>query len=169
MQLLDYNIMGKTVPFNRIEKQYLKKYMYDRIDTSGWLVTRVYAVAKGKDVPLGTVNFLVSKEMVFREITDNYRKALLIIQVLAAVSFVLSLLIALVVYVRYRNFYRVREIDGGGASGGNPRARPGIPGKSRSRCPSTRTGEACWPAETTAKCRGGRRTRTGRSPSAPRW
>jgi len=118
IQLLDYNITGKTVPFNRIEKQYLKKYMYDRIDTSGWLVTRaVYAVEKGKDVPLGTVNFLVSKEMVFREIIDNYRKALLIIQVLAAVSFALSLLIALVVYARYRNFYRISEVDVGGAVG----------------------------------------------------
>jgi hypothetical protein len=122
IQLIDYNIMGKTVPFNRIEKQYLKKYMYDRVDTSGWLVTRaVYSVSKGKDVPLGTVNFLISKERVFGEISGNFRQALLIIQVLAAVSFMLSLIIALVVYARYRNFYRVREIDGGAAERKTPR------------------------------------------------
>lgn len=116
IHFIDYNIMGKQVPFGRLEKHYLKKYLYNRIDTSGWLVTRaVYASARGKEEPVGTVNFIISKEKIFSEVLNNFRTSLLLAQALGAASFLLALFIALAVFLRYRNLYRLWIAGGSGA------------------------------------------------------
>lgn len=116
IHFIDYNIMGKEVPFRRIERFYLKKYLYDRVDTTGWLVTRaVFAKARGKEEPVGTVNFIIGKDRVFGEILNNFRTSLLLAQVLGGASLLLSLIIALAVYFRYRNLYKLWIAGKGGA------------------------------------------------------
>ena len=100
---LDYNIMGKTIPFNRKEIKYLKDYLYDGIDSNGWLATRaVFSRNKGTEVPVGAVSFIISKERIHRIIFAGLQQSLILIQVLSLLSLVGALLISFIVYFRYR-------------------------------------------------------------------
>lgn len=106
-RIIDYNIIGKNVPFKKYERLLLKKYFYDGIDTTGWLVTKaVYTTQKGKEVSLGTVNFLISKERIYRQIYSLVDYSILLIKILSAASFALAMLISIFVLLRYRKIQR---------------------------------------------------------------
>lgn len=106
-RIIDYNITGKSIPFKKYERQLLKKYFYDGIDTTGWLITKaVYTTQKGKEAPLGTVNFLISKERIYREIYSHVEHAVLLVKILSAASFVLAMIISVFVFFRYRKIQR---------------------------------------------------------------
>ena len=98
-----YNIIGKIVPFNRQEKDLIKQYVYKDINTLGWLVTR--GVYYGKK-PLGTVNFLIYNEKIFDFIGEQIEKAKLSLMYSTAGAFVLSLIISLIVLIRYRSIQK---------------------------------------------------------------
>ncbi|HOO72845.1 MAG TPA: hypothetical protein PK926_13905 [Spirochaetota bacterium] len=98
-----YNIIGKIVPFNRQEKDLIKQYVYKDINTLGWLVTR--GVYSGKK-PLGTVNFLIYNEKIFDYIGEQIEKAKQSLIYSTAGAFVLSLIISLIVLIRYRSIQK---------------------------------------------------------------
>ncbi len=107
-KIIDYNIIGKNVPFKRYERILLKKYFYEGIDTTGWLITKaVYATQKGKEAPLGTVNFLISKERIYSEIYSLVERSILLIKILSIASFGLALIISFFVVLRYRKMQRI--------------------------------------------------------------
>ena len=98
-----YNIMGKRVPFNRDEKRLIREYLYKDINTLGWLVSRgVYS--KGK--PVGTVNFLIYNDRVFEYIRSQIETAKKAVVYAVAGAFALSLLVSLVVLIRYRSIQK---------------------------------------------------------------
>lgn len=106
-RIIDYNIIDRNIPFRKIERELLKKYFYDGIDTTGWLVTKaVYAVGRGKEQPLGTVNFLIGKERIYREIYSIFGHSILLIEILSVVSFLMAVIVSIFVYIRYRKMQR---------------------------------------------------------------
>ncbi len=107
-KIIDYNIIGKSIPFKKYERLLLKKYFYEGIDTTGWLISKaVYTAQKGKEAPLGTVNFLISKERIYREIYSLAEHSILLIKILSATSFGLALIISFFVVLRYRKMQRI--------------------------------------------------------------
>jgi hypothetical protein len=109
-QFMDYNIFGENtkIPFNKYVKKIIKKYIYQKIDVLGWLVTKaVYLNEK----PAGCVTFIISKDRIYKFLIEHYNTTLLISFALAAFSLALSLLISIIVFFRYRNINRERKIE----------------------------------------------------------
>lgn len=98
-----YNIMGKSAPFTREEKYYIKKYYYKDINTLGWLVTRA-VYYKGK--PVGTVNFLIYNERIHVFLRNHINMAKQYLIYALAGAFSLSFLISLIVLLRYRSIQK---------------------------------------------------------------
>ena len=104
--LSPYNIINKEIPFSRAEREYIQKYYYRDINSSGWLFTRGVFV-KGK--PVGTVNFIISKDRIFNSVKDQIKKVKLAVIAVPVISFVISLLISLIVMFRYRSIQKISE------------------------------------------------------------
>ncbi len=112
IRIIDYNIIGEKIPFKKYERLLLKKYFYNGIDTTGWLITKaVYTIKKGKEVPLGTVNFLISKERIHREIYSLAGYSILLIKILCATSLALAMIISFFVVLRYRKIQQYAGIE----------------------------------------------------------
>lgn len=99
----NYNIISKRVPFHRNERNFLKKYFYDSIDSSGWLVTRAVFV---KNNPVGTVNFIVAKDRIFDCVLSLWNESIRILVISLCGVFFISLFVAVVVFARYRSIQR---------------------------------------------------------------
>lgn len=98
-----YNIMGKSVPFNREERRLIKKYYYKDINTLGWLVTRAVYY---KGSPVGTVNFLIYNERIHMFLKDHINMAKQYFIYAIAGAFSLSFFISLIVLLRYRSIQK---------------------------------------------------------------
>ncbi len=103
VHFLDYNIIGKKIPFRKSEIRYIKEYLYDGIDSNGWLVTKaVFARRNGGETPVGAVSFIISKDRIHRVIFTGVERSFFLIRILAALSLVGAILISILVYIRYR-------------------------------------------------------------------
>ena len=98
-----YNIMGKRPPFTREQRMYIKKYYYKEIETLGWLVTRAVYY---RNKPIGTVNFLIYNDKINQFLEKHASQAMFTFFCAVAGSFVLSLIISLIVLIRYRSIQK---------------------------------------------------------------
>lgn len=111
----DYNITSKSVPYERDVRAALKKYFYDGIDSTGWLVSRAVF---GKKKPVGAVCFIISKDRVFTFLSEHLRRSLLVLKYSLGIALAVSLLVTLVVFMRYRSIQkRAATAPGTGAAG----------------------------------------------------
>ncbi|MBN1533962.1 MAG: hypothetical protein JXA20_14930 [Spirochaetes bacterium] len=99
IQFTDYNIISKRIPFTRTQRSLLKRYLYDGIDTSGWLASR--AVFSGEN-PVGTVNLIIGKDRIFRFIAAHWGETLRVWVMAMACALLLSLALSSAVFLRYR-------------------------------------------------------------------
>ncbi|OHD66054.1 MAG: hypothetical protein A2176_09855 [Spirochaetes bacterium RBG_13_51_14] len=99
----DYNFVSKPVPFDRWRRNLLKTYFYRNIDPSGWLVSRAVF---GKKKPVGAVSFIISKERMYSFIAGHIIRCVRLLELSMAVAFVVSLLVSLVVLMRYRSIQK---------------------------------------------------------------
>ncbi|MCX7677955.1 MAG: hypothetical protein N2316_01930 [Spirochaetes bacterium] len=115
MRIINYNIIGKEIPFKRYQRIFLKHKIYRDIDSTGWLVTKaVFIAQKGKEEPIGTVNFLISKERIYKEIFIVADHSKMLMGALSILSFIGALIISLYMYVKYRKlklFVADKKID----------------------------------------------------------
>jgi hypothetical protein len=109
----DYNIPSIQAPFERRYRMLLKTYFYQNIDSTGWLVSR--AIFKKKK-PVGAVCFLMSKKRIYSFITGHVERSVRLFTVSMAIAFIVSLLVSLVVLVRYRGIQK-RALASGGVTG----------------------------------------------------
>ena len=101
--LNNYNIVNKTVPFIRDQRDLLKKYVYSDLNSTGWLFTKGIFI---KGNPVGTVNFIVSKDRIYTSIEESIKQAKHYSLMIITVSMILSFFIALVVLFRYRSIQK---------------------------------------------------------------
>ena len=98
-----YNIIGKKVPFHKIERELIRRYIYSDVMVNGWITTKaVFTVKKKKELPVGTVGFITGKEKIYRRIEEGRKEGLRLAAYLAAASGGISLIIFLIVMLRYR-------------------------------------------------------------------
>lgn len=98
--LTDYYLIDRTVPFNKKQIGYLKKYFDKNIDRNGWLICKAVYDAKGNGY--GAVGFIVNKSEIYETIQNKFFEGIFLLKVTTAGSFVLSLIITLIIYIRYR-------------------------------------------------------------------
>lgn len=104
----DYNIVTKRAPFERRYRMLLKRYFYPNIDSTGWLASRaVY----GRKKPVGAVCFIIGKERIYAFLAAHVERSVGILLVSLSAAFAVSLLVTLVVMVRYRSI-QVRALAG---------------------------------------------------------
>ncbi|HOP63303.1 MAG TPA: hypothetical protein PK358_07785 [Spirochaetota bacterium] len=99
----DYNIINERVPFNRDERQFLGKYLYKDINSSGWLFTKGIFI-KGK--PAGTVNFIISKNRIFGSIKESLARGKFMLIVVLVSAFFISIFISVIVMFRYHSIQK---------------------------------------------------------------
>jgi len=99
----NYNIINKTVPFQREERDLLKKYVYKDLPSTGWLFTKGI-FPKGKSA--GTVNFIVSKERIYNSIQNSIDQAKYYTFLVVTISIFLSFFVSLIVLFRYRSIQK---------------------------------------------------------------
>ncbi len=99
----DYDIVDSPAPFERNERMLLKRYLYPKIDSTGWLASKSVFIKKK---PAGVVGFIISKEKVYSFIAGHIERCKKILFASLCLSFVISLTIALVVLIRYRSIQK---------------------------------------------------------------
>lgn len=99
----EYNMIGKTIPFDRNTKLLIKQYVYPGITTTGWLISRAVFI---KDKPVGTVTFLISKERVYAYLREHIRETATFLVIAVAISFLISLCLTAVLAFRYRSIQK---------------------------------------------------------------
>jgi len=98
-----YNIIGGKIPFNKIERELIRRYIYGDVMVNGWITTKaVFAVKKKKELPVGTVGFITGKEKIYRRIEEGRKEVLRLAAYLGAASAAISLVIFFIVMLRYR-------------------------------------------------------------------
>jgi hypothetical protein len=95
--------MDKTNPFNKRELKLLKEYVYNGIDSTGWLTSKTVFY---KDKAIGSINFIISKERIYESILDLFNSTKKYWQYGMAGSFAFSFLIAIVIVLRYRSIQK---------------------------------------------------------------
>ena len=95
----NYNYIGKDVPFERDERMLLKKYLYEDVDKSGWIVVRAVF---NKKKPVGSVGFIISKERIYGFIKTHIAETYRILFIALISSFSISVIISIIIFVRYR-------------------------------------------------------------------
>jgi len=93
----DYNIIKKEPYFKKNIRDLIKKYFYKGIESNGWLFSKAVFV---KSKPIGTVNFILSKDRIFYAIKNIIERARRLTAIVLLMSFLLSLLISLFVMLR---------------------------------------------------------------------
>ncbi len=101
--LNNYNIVNKTVPFQRRDRDLLKKYIYKDLTSTGWLFTKGIFP---KNKPAGTVNFIVSKERIYTSIQNSIDQAKYYTFLVVTISIFLSFFVSLIVLFRYRSIQK---------------------------------------------------------------
>ncbi len=104
VQFIDYNIINNKIPFDKRERYLIKKYIYNKIDITGWLVTRAVFV---KNKPIGTMNFIIDKQRIYNRIFSLIEESAKLLILLCIISFALSLFVASIIYVRYRTISKL--------------------------------------------------------------
>ncbi len=95
----DYNIVSRPVPFDGNQRDLIRQYLYRGIDAGGWLASRaVY----GKKKPVGTVGIIMAKTRIHEFIRDHADRTLQVFRIAIAAAFIVSLIVSLVVFARYR-------------------------------------------------------------------
>lgn len=95
----DYDIASKPAPFDRSQRDLIRQYLYRGIDASGWLASRaVY----GRKKPVGAVGLIIAKTKIHAFIRDHADRTLQLFRIALAAAFIVSLIVSLVVFVRYR-------------------------------------------------------------------
>lgn len=103
IQFTSYNVMGKTVPFPREYRELMKRYLYDEVDLLGWLVSKaVY----NRKTAVGTVNFIIYKDRIYRFIDEQFNEARRFYLIAQGIAVALSFLISIVVVLRYRSIQK---------------------------------------------------------------
>lgn len=102
----DYNIIDKKIPFSRRERDFIGRYIYPGINTTGWLFTRAVFV---DDKPVGAVCFLTGKERIYAIIRDTSGYTLKYLNAVIGASLIISLIISLVILARYRSIQKRAE------------------------------------------------------------
>ena len=98
--LNNYNIIDKFVPLKKWERIILRKYVYKDINYNGWLFTKCIF---HKEKPIGTVNFIISKERIYTSIRQSIDMLRFYSILIIVVSVITSFLISLIVFFRYRS------------------------------------------------------------------
>ena len=98
--LNNYNITDKFIPFKKWERDILSKYIYENLNTTGWLFTKCIF---HKKEPIGTVNFIISKERIYASIRQSIDMLKYYSILIIAVSAIISFLVSLIVFFRYRS------------------------------------------------------------------
>lgn len=97
VHFLEYNIISRSVPFDRRQRAFIKRFLYPAIGSTGWLATRaVYHRAK----PVGTINFIISKDRVYSAITNTAAGTRRLLTLLLLGSLLVSLIVSLMVFLR---------------------------------------------------------------------
>lgn len=109
-QFIDYNIINAKIPFDRRQRHLIKRYLYNKIDITGWLVTRAVFVKKK---PVGTVNFIISKHRMYDSIFSLLEESVKLLILLSIISLAVSLFISSIIFMRYRTIARrsVRDVS----------------------------------------------------------
>ncbi len=102
----DYNIISIRSPFKRNERKLLRKYLYQPIESNGWLVTRAVYLDKK---PAGTVSFIISKNRVFNFIKSHMLESRRYLLWSLAGSGAFALLISIFIFIRYRGIQKKTE------------------------------------------------------------
>jgi len=101
--LNNYNIINKTVPFKRRDRELIKKYLYSDLNSTGWLFTKGIF---NKGTPVGTVNFIISKDRIYSSIRESINQAEYYSLFFVTVSMILSFFISIIVLFRYRSIQK---------------------------------------------------------------
>ncbi len=102
VQMMDYHIYNYDInlPFNSEITKLFKKYIYSKIDVSGWLVTcGVYSKGRG----VGCVSFIISKDRIYKFLLEHLNNIRKLSVILLVVSFAVSFLLSIVIFIRYRS------------------------------------------------------------------
>ena len=99
----DYHVMTSRPPFNRQERELIKEYIYPDVNATGWLVNR--AVYYGRK-PVGTVNFIISKNRIYTSIRSNFEESKKYGIFGIAGAALISFMISLIIWLRYRSIQR---------------------------------------------------------------
>ena len=99
----NYNIVNKTVPFSRRDRDLLKKHVYKNLTSTGWIFTKgIFPGGK----PAGTVNFIISKDRIYNSIQSSIDQAKYYTFLVITVSIFLSFFVSLFVLFRYRSIQK---------------------------------------------------------------
>ena len=106
-QFMDYHIYNadRKIPFQKEVIKLLKKYIYPKVDISGWLITRAVYV-NGKSI--GCVSFIISKDRIYKFLVEHLNISVKLFIVLAILSFLISFIVSLIIFIRYRTLNRVK-------------------------------------------------------------
>ena len=107
--VLDYNIMGKRIPFSRDQRKLIKRFLYPGIDRPGWLITR--AVFHGGK-PVATMNIILGKDKVYRFLAAHFLESAILLAALLAMSLFASLATTLLAYRRLKSAASFRLAGG---------------------------------------------------------
>lgn len=99
----DYNIPSLQAPYERRYRMLLKTYFYQNIDSTGWLVSRAVF---GKKKPVGAVCFIISKQRIYSFINEHIDRSVRLFTFSMAIAFIVSLIVSLVVLIRYRGIQK---------------------------------------------------------------
>jgi hypothetical protein len=109
VQFTPYYMIERKIPFNRREQELIKKHLYESVDRNGWLVSKaVYHDGK----PIGTVNFLISKDRVYSVIQGLYNRYIMFMQFGLLGVVLVSLFVSFIVFFRYRQIQRKAWLEG---------------------------------------------------------
>jgi hypothetical protein len=110
----DYNVISLPVSFERHERMLLKRFLYPKIDVTGWLVSKAVFVKKK---PVGTVGFIIGKGRIYSFLKAHMYDSIRFLIASLAISFFISLVVSLVVLARYRGIQKkmIRHLAGGAA------------------------------------------------------
>ncbi|HSV98038.1 MAG TPA: hypothetical protein VLM75_14045 [Spirochaetota bacterium] len=144
VHFLEYNIIARSVPFDRRQREFIKRFFYPAIGSTGWLATRA-VYHRGK--PVGTINFIISKDRVYSVITNTAAGARKLLTLLLLGSLLASLIVSLMVFLRAQ---RVPAMAFAGADSG-PREGAFRGG----RVPARPAASGVAPGDATAHATGG--------------
>ncbi|MCU0822339.1 MAG: hypothetical protein MUC95_07700 [Spirochaetes bacterium] len=98
-QFLDYNIQNVKIPFRKETLKRLAGYYNNKIDITGWLVSKA-VIVNGNGI--GCICFLIGKDRLYRSIEDIFRNAVYLLILFSGISFLITAMAALAFYVSYR-------------------------------------------------------------------
>jgi hypothetical protein len=99
VHFLEYNIVARTAPFDRRQREFIKRILYPAIGSTGWLATRAVCY-RGK--PVGTINFIISKDEIYSVITKTAADTRRLLTLLLLGSLFVSLIVSVMVFLRIR-------------------------------------------------------------------